>query len=72
MAALMCVNSDSSSELIESRGKEGSVMEVLDRESEKLKERGSTAVWLELEEFGIDDEMLRSVNLCDRFPVRTQ
>lgn len=83
MASLMCVDGDGSPasgndedgtplESVESleTGAKGGVVEILDREMEKARKRGNaSAVWLELEELGIDDEMLCSMNLCDRFPV---
>ncbi|XP_078433351.1 tubulin-tyrosine ligase isoform X2 [Wolffia australiana] len=69
MASLMCVDSDGSLESVESEKNrsELDVMEILGREIEKGRERGSDAVWLELEELCINDEMLCSMNLCDRF-----
>lgn len=78
MAALMCVDvdleSDSEKEGIESgdgKTNEEKVREILEREMEKVKERGiDGAAWLELEELGIDDEMLCSLDLSSKFPVR--
>lgn len=53
-------------------GSRGSAMEIVEKEAEKVRERGSgTAVWLELEELGIDDEMLCSMELSRRFPVHS-
>ncbi|CAA7395629.1 unnamed protein product [Spirodela intermedia] len=82
MASLMCVDGDGSpasaadedGSPLESvgsleTGARGGVVDILDREMEKARKRGSASgVWLELEELGIDDEMLCSMNLCDRFP----
>ncbi|XP_039144964.1 tubulin--tyrosine ligase-like protein 12 [Dioscorea cayenensis subsp. rotundata] len=76
MAALMCVDvdleSDSEKEGIESgdgKTNEEKVREILEREMEKVKERGiDGAAWLELEELGIDDEMLCSLDLSSKFP----
>jgi len=79
MAALMCVDLDLESDSIEGEvepeGKHENgiyrkVMEILQQETNRLKERGSdAAAWLELEELGIDDEILCSLDLSSRFPV---
>ncbi|XP_072978596.1 uncharacterized protein [Typha angustifolia] len=74
MAALMCVDVDTKTEVVETEfgdeGKSnGNVLEVLEREASRVKERGSdAAAWLELEELGIDDEVLLSLDLSTRFP----
>lgn len=53
-------------------GNQGNVLKVLEEEMDRVKERGGDALaWLELEEMGIDDEMLRSLDLSTKFPVRS-
>lgn len=75
MAALMCVDPDWESDsigvrVVESEKKQENgigknVLEILEREME----RGShSATWLELEELGINDDMLSSLDLPTRFP----
>ncbi|MQL78050.1 hypothetical protein Taro_010469 [Colocasia esculenta] len=82
MAALMCVDLDKSDSSVDDEqvevmelkrnGESGSterVMEIVEREAEKVREKGNdTAVWLELEELGIDDDVLCSMELSRRFP----
>lgn len=78
MAALMCVDLDLKSDTEEPEledhgddksGNQGNVLEVLEKEMDRMKERGSDApVWLELEELGINDEMLQSLDLSTKFP----
>ncbi|KAL6649321.1 hypothetical protein ACP70R_013545 [Stipagrostis hirtigluma subsp. patula] len=75
MAALMCVDLDQTIELEESdeqdNKKSGSlehVLEVVDKERTRVQETGSdAATWLELEELGIDDDMLVSLGLSAKF-----
>ncbi|KAG0497473.1 hypothetical protein HPP92_002164 [Vanilla planifolia] len=79
MAALMCVDMDLDSDSagkseIESEGNHESgsaknVLTRLEREMNMAKERDSSSIaWLELEELGIDDEMLLSLDLSSKFP----
>ncbi|WOL02637.1 tubulin--tyrosine ligase-like protein 12 [Canna indica] len=78
MAALMCVdldlktNGEASGPETQEQAKSGSldnVLEVLSKEVDKVKERGvDTLTWLELDELGIDDEMLESLDLSTKFP----
>ncbi|KAL6660212.1 hypothetical protein ACP70R_002334 [Stipagrostis hirtigluma subsp. patula] len=75
MAALMCVDLDQTVELEESdeqdNKKSGSlehVSEVVDKERTRVQETGSdAAAWLELEELGIDDDMLVALGLSAKF-----
>jgi tubulin--tyrosine ligase-like protein 12 len=77
MAALMCVDLDKETEVEESdeqdSEKTGSlehVLQVVEKEKTRIQERGSDfAAWLELEELGIDDDMLVELNLSANFPV---
>lgn len=77
MAALMCVDLDRRVELVESdeqdQGKSGSlelVLQVLEKERTRIQETGGDSeAWLELEELGIDDDMLLSLDLSAKFPV---
>jgi tubulin--tyrosine ligase-like protein 12 len=77
MAALMCVDLDKETEVEESdeqdSEKTGSlehVLQVVEKEKTRIQERGSDfAAWLELEELGIDDDMLVALNLSANFPV---
>lgn len=76
----MCVDLDVESDAIEgeveSDGKDENgtgrnVLEILQQEMDRLKDRGSDAEgWLELEELGIDDEVLCSLDLSSKFPVK--
>ncbi|KAG1342631.1 hypothetical protein COCNU_05G008600 [Cocos nucifera] len=78
MAALMCVDLDLKSDTEEpelenegdgKNGNQGNVLKVLEEEMDRVKERGSDApAWLELEEMGIDDAMLQSLDLSTKFP----
>ncbi|URE47904.1 tubulin--tyrosine ligase-like protein [Musa troglodytarum] len=78
MATLMCVDLDlkSNDENLESETQEeeksgslDNVLEILQKEMDKVKERGvDAAIWLELEALGIDDEMLKSLELSTKFP----
>lgn len=78
MAALMCVDLDMQIDAIEGELKpeeehpdriSENVLEILQQEMNRLKERGShAAAWLELEECGIDDDMLCSLDLSSKFP----
>lgn len=79
MATLMCVdldlksndeNPESETQEEEKSGSLDNVLEILLKEMDKVKERGvDAATWLELEELGIDDEMLKSLELSTKFPV---
>lgn len=74
MAALMCVEGDADADeghdANENGDVRGRVMEIVDRETEKARERGiEEPSWLELEELGVDDEMLRCLDLSSKFPV---
>lgn len=66
----MCVDLDlESDEGKHDSGSEGKVLEILEREMDRVKEKGGdAAAWLELEELGIDDETLRSLDLSTKFP----
>ncbi|GJT60567.1 tubulin--tyrosine ligase-like protein 12 [Tanacetum coccineum] len=72
MASLMCVNSDS--EEADNVGDESedsklSVVEIVEREYEKVQKEGPGAVvWLELEDLGIDDDLFLSLDLPSKFP----
>ncbi|KAF0891340.1 hypothetical protein E2562_009500 [Oryza meyeriana var. granulata] len=76
MAALMCVDLDRRAELEEAdeqeNGKGGSLenaLEVVEKERTRIQEKGSDfAAWLELEELGIDDDMLIALDLSSMFP----
>ncbi|KAL5219467.1 hypothetical protein ABZP36_020151 [Zizania latifolia] len=76
MAALMCVDLDRRTELEESdeqdSRKTGSLenaLVVVEKERTRIQEKGSDfAAWLELEELGIDDDMLIALNLSAKFP----
>lgn len=46
------------------------VSQILEKEVERARERGNDVpLWLELEELGIDDDMLLSMDLSRKFPV---
>jgi tubulin--tyrosine ligase-like protein 12 len=77
MASLMCVDVDLNSDL-EDADNDGcdvkdnklDVMEIVEREVEKVKKEGSGAVvWLELEDLDIDDDVFLSLDLPSKFPV---
>uniref|UniRef100_A0A0E0K9L5 Tubulin--tyrosine ligase-like protein 12 SET-like domain-containing protein n=1 Tax=Oryza punctata TaxID=4537 RepID=A0A0E0K9L5_ORYPU len=76
MAALMCVDLDRRTELEEAdeqdNGNGGSLenaLEVVEKERTRIQEKGSDfAPWLELEELGIDDDMLIALDLSSKFP----
>ncbi|KAM3315688.1 hypothetical protein ACQJBY_034052 [Aegilops geniculata] len=76
MAALMCVDLDRKTEVEESdeQGSENGgglehVLQVLEKERIRIQESGNDfAAWLELEELGIDDDMLVSLDLSANFP----
>jgi hypothetical protein len=78
MAALVCVDLDRRVELEDSgeqdQEKSGSlddVLQVLEKERTRIQEKGGDSVaWLELEELGIDDDMLVTLDLPAKFPVR--
>ena len=77
MAVLMCVDLDRRAEVEESdeqdRVASGSlehVLQVVEKERARIQEKGSDfAAWLELEELGIDDDMLVALDLSAKFPV---
>lgn len=77
MAALMCVDLDRRTEVEESdeQGSENGgglehVLQVVEKERIRVQESGSdVAAWLELEELGIDDDMLVALDLSANFPV---
>ena len=79
MAALMCGDLDERTELEEAdeqdNGNGGSLesaLEVVEKERTRIQEKGSDfAAWLELEELGIDDDMLIALDLSSKFPVRS-
>lgn len=73
MASLMCVGTDLSSGLENGVSQQDndnlSVDEILANEINYSKERGKDSTsWLELEELGIDDDMLLSLDLSSKFP----
>ncbi|GAB2219246.1 hypothetical protein Drorol1_Dr00006879 [Drosera rotundifolia] len=75
MAALMCVDSELNEDPEESthgvseNGTTFSIEEILESEIRKAKEKGDDVVrWLELEEIGLDDEALLSLDLPSKFP----
>ncbi|KAJ9687941.1 hypothetical protein PVL29_013930 [Vitis rotundifolia] len=79
MASLMCVDidMDSNSEEIDAvnggsdeKDTKLDVMRMLGREISEAEEKGDGIVmWLELDELGIDDDMLLSLDLSRKFPV---
>ena len=77
MAALMCVDLDRNIETEESDEQDGEksgslehVLQVVETERARVQERGTdSAAWLELEELGIDDDMLVILDLSAKFPV---
>jgi tubulin--tyrosine ligase-like protein 12 len=76
MAALMCVEDTEESEeavdgVSHQNGAEPGVLETIESEISNAKEKGENGgvLWLELEELGIDDHMLLSLDLSSRFPV---
>lgn len=75
MAALMCVDLDvdgDEEDKIEGDADSETklcVSQILEKEVERVRERGNDVpVWLELEELGIDDDMLLSMDLSRKFP----
>ncbi|PKA62164.1 hypothetical protein AXF42_Ash015048 [Apostasia shenzhenica] len=79
MAALMCVDGDlefdrsgkgeSEKEKVQENPSGNCILEIMEREMDRVKERGTDgAAWLELEELGINDEILTSLYLPSRFP----
>lgn len=79
MASLMCVDIDMDSNSEETDAVNGGsdekdtkldVMRMLGREISEAEEKGDGIVrWLELDELGIDDDMLLSLDLSSKFPV---
>ncbi|KAK9075941.1 hypothetical protein SSX86_004271 [Deinandra increscens subsp. villosa] len=76
MASLMCVDIDlnSDSEDVDDVGSELydsklGVMEIVEREVERVRKEGHGAVvWLELEDLDIDDDVFLSLDLPSKFP----
>ncbi|KAL5995106.1 hypothetical protein ACLOJK_025164 [Asimina triloba] len=78
MASLMCVDSDSSSDIEaqelgsseeDCHTSKESAAEILERELKASQEKGPEAkTWLELDELDIDDDMLSSMDLANKFP----
>ncbi|XP_059433126.1 uncharacterized protein LOC132166341 [Corylus avellana] len=75
MAALMCVEDTEESEeavdgVSHQNGIEPGVLETIESEISNAKEKGENGgvLWLELEELGIDDHTLLSLDLSSRFP----
>ncbi|CAN6296299.1 unnamed protein product [Urochloa humidicola] len=76
MAALMCVDLDRRIETEESDEHDGDrtgslehVLQIVEKEKARIQERGSdSAAWIELEELGIDDDMLVALDLSAKFP----
>lgn len=72
MASLMCVGIDieSGPEDAEESGTREDVITIMEKEVCKAKDEGRDSInWLELDELGIDDDMLLSLDLSSRFPV---
>ncbi|KAG9457314.1 hypothetical protein H6P81_001822 [Aristolochia fimbriata] len=72
MGALMCVDLDlnSNTEAADSETiTKENVAEIVEREFNRTQDKGSNhPTWLELEELGIDDDMLNSLELSKKFP----
>lgn len=72
MASLMCVDIDieSGHEEVEETGTREDVITIMEREVCIAKDKGKgTVSWLELDELGIDDDMLLCLDLPSKFPV---
>jgi tubulin--tyrosine ligase-like protein 12 len=73
MAALMCVDLDRKIEADEQDDDESGSLEhvsqVVEKERARVQERSDSTAWLELEELGIDDDMLVALDLSANFPV---
>lgn len=77
MGSLMCVDIDLNSDAepannLEDVSKDATKVSAADLVAEELlkaKENGDTVRWLELEELGIDDNTLVSLDLSSKFPV---
>lgn len=73
MAALMCVDLDRKIEEDEQDDDESGSLEhvsqVVEKERARVQERSDSTAWLELEELGIDDDMLVALDLSANFPV---
>ena len=73
----MCVDLDRNIETEESDEQDGEkngslehVLQAVETERARVQERGTdSAAWLELEELGIDDDMLVTLDLSAKFPV---
>ncbi|PWZ07339.1 Tubulin--tyrosine ligase-like protein 12 [Zea mays] len=72
MAALMCVDLDRKIEADEQDDDESGSLEhvsqVVEKERARVQERSDSTAWLELEELGIDDDMLVALDLSANFP----
>ncbi|CAN6302079.1 unnamed protein product, partial [Urochloa humidicola] len=76
MAALMCVDLDRRIDTEESDEHDGDrtgslehVLQIVEKEKARIQESGSdSAAWIELEELGIDDDMLIALDLSAKFP----
>ncbi|CAN6290484.1 unnamed protein product [Urochloa humidicola] len=76
MATLMCVDLDRGIETEESDEHDGDrsgsfehVLQIVEKEKARIQERKSdSAAWIELEELGIDDDMLVALDLSAKFP----
>lgn len=70
MASLMCVDVDMDEEPGDEDDAKLSASEIVEREFSKVKEEGAHSLrWLELEDLEIDDAMLVSLDLPNKFPV---
>lgn len=76
MASLMCVDLDLASDTrfvsgsLHESNSEMSIEAILEREVSEAKEKYDGIVrWLELDELGIDDDILVSLDLPRKFPV---
>lgn len=78
MGSLMCVDLDLNSDAEQAKDLKDwseeatkvSAADLVAEELAKAKEKGDTVRWLELEELGIDDNTLVSLDLSSKFPVR--
>lgn len=70
MASLMCVDIDLELETDEAEedGEKLDAREMVERQVGRAKDEGDIT-WLELDELGIDDDMLLSLDLPSKFPV---
>ena len=80
MASLMCVDIDLNSDAedldnsgggLDENSSKLNILEIVEGEIRKEKEKGEASVkWLELEELDMDDSMMLSLDLPIKFPVR--